>query len=174
MGESAYRWTSCQILGFSRTRSAPPVFVLPATPKVASFIFQVCSANIRQASVTDAGTANHPHCAVIWIEVAGSRAHDDATDWGKAHAGIDAPAAAHGRQARSIAKMREHHPSVGLRRSCPPTQLTQQEGVGQSVEAVTADAFVLVFVGNREAPRTIGEVGVKCCIEADNLRCLRI
>ena len=47
------------------------------------------------------------------IEIAGSRAHDDAAEGREAHAGVDAASARDRREARAVPEMRQHDRAVG-------------------------------------------------------------
>jgi len=88
---------------------------------------------------------------------------------GEPHAGVDAPAAAHGGQARAVAQVRQDH--AALRgRGIEPAEFLHQICIGQAVETVALDAPGRIAPRDRQQPGDPRQRAVKGGVEARHLR----
>ena len=102
------------------------------------------------------------------IQVARAGAHHQSRRGREAHAGVDAPAVAHGSQAGAIAEMGEDHAAPG-RRGIAADELLHQIGVRQAVKAVAHDALCAIAPRNRQQPCDSRHGAMKGSVEAHHL-----
>ncbi len=99
------------------------------------------------------------------IQIAGTRAHDHAASGGQPHAGVDRFAILDRGDAGAVAEMGNDQALGQI-----VGKLMQDGFAGQAVKAIALDALGPQFLGQRQNPRDIGQVGVKCRIEAGYVR----
>src|SRR5580704_1523000 len=119
-------------------------------------IFQLVGAEILVADEIDNDTR---------IEIAGTRAHRNASGRREAHGGVNGDSVAQGAQAGPVAQVREDRPLGKLR-----TKMMHQRFVGDSMKAVTANARVVISLRQRQVRCYLGHGLVKRIVEASIMR----
>ena len=104
------------------------------------------------------------------IQVPRATAHHQSGRWREAHAGVDALAVAHGGQARAVAEMSKDHATLRCRRIAEACEFLHEEFIGQTVEAITANARRLVASRNRQQTGDPRHGAVKRGVKARHLR----
>jgi hypothetical protein len=99
------------------------------------------------------------------IEITAARAHNHAAGRGQSHAGVDRFAALDRSDAGAIAEMSDDQ-TVGQ----AAAELAKDRFAGKAVKPVALDAGRLQFLGDRQNPRDLGQLGVKRGVEAGGLR----
>ena len=107
------------------------------------------------------------------VELTGARPHGQTVERGEAHGALDALPSVDGAHGRAAAEMGHDHAALcNVRRQF--RQPARDIFVGQPVETVTADAFLVEAFGQSVAVGNFGMAAMKRRIEAGDLRKLRL
>ncbi len=103
------------------------------------------------------------------VEIAGAGGHDETGGGGESHGGVDGLSVMDGSHAGSGAEVGEDDASVGGGGACDAVKFGHEIGVGEAVEAESAEAGVEIFSGDGEELRDVGKVVVEGGVEAGDL-----